>query len=222
MTEAIHCKKLHTIDEAMALLKDGDRIMVSGFGRSGDPKQLVAALTQTHIKDLTIISNDLGSPNEGLGALLTANKIKGLVGNYYNWNPQVAEAYNAGKITVDLIPQGSFAEGIRAAGCGIAGFYTRTGVGTALQKNRETKVFNGETYLLQEAIHADVALICADKADELGNLVYHKTARNFNPSMAMAAKLVIAEVGGIVPTGSLDPESIITPHIFVDVLVVRK
>lgn len=222
MTEAIHCKKLHTIDEAMALLKDGDRIMVSGFGRSGDPKQLVAALTQTHIKDLTIISNDLGSPNEGLGALLTANKIKGLVGNYYNWNPQVAEAYNAGKITVDLIPQGSFAEGIRAAGCGIAGFYTRTGVGTALQKNRETKVFNGETYLLQEAIHADVALICADKADELGNLVYHKTARNFNPSMAMAAKLVIAEVGEIVPTGSLDPESIITPHIFVDVLVVRK
>ncbi|MBM6985958.1 MAG: CoA transferase subunit A [Acidaminococcaceae bacterium] len=222
MTETIHCKKLHTIDEAMALLKDGDRIMVSGFGRSGDPKQLVAALTQTHIKDLTIISNDLGSPNEGLGALLTANKIKGLVGNYYNWNPQVAEAYNAGKITVDLIPQGSFAEGIRAAGCGIAGFYTRTGVGTALQKNRETKVFNGETYLLQEAIHADVALICADKADELGNLVYHKTARNFNPSMAMAAKLVIAEVGEIVPTGSLDPESIITPHIFVDVLVVRK
>ena len=222
MTETIHCKKLHTIDEAMALLKDGDRIMVSGFGRSGDPKQLVAALTQTHIKDLTIISNDLGSPNEGLGALLTANKIKGLVGNYYNWNPQVAEAYNAGKITVDLIPQGSFAEGIRAAGCGIAGFYTRTGVGTALQKNRETKVFNGETYLLQEAIHADVALICADKADELGNLVYHKTARNFNPTMAMAAKLVIAEVGEIVPTGSLDPESIITPHIFVDVLVVRK
>lgn len=222
MTETIHCKKLHTIDEAMALLKDGDRIMVSGFGRSGDPKQLVAALTQTHIKDLTIISNDLGSPNEGLGALLTANKIKGLVGNYYNWNPQVAEAYNAGKITVDLIPQGSFAEGIRAAGCGIAGFYTRTGVGTALQKNRETKVFNGETYLLQEAIHADVDLICADKADELGNLVYHKTARNFNPSMAMAAKLVIAEVGEIVPTGSLDPESIITPHIFVDVLVVRK
>lgn len=222
MTETIHCKKLHTIDEAMALLKDGDRIMVSGFGRSGDPKQLVAALTQTHIKDLTIISNDLGSPNEGLGALLTANKIKGLVGNYYNWNPQVAEAYNAGKITVDLVPQGSFAEGIRAAGCGIAGFYTRTGVGTALQKNRETKVFNGETYLLQEAIHADVALICADKADELGNLVYHKTARNFNPSMAMAAKLVIAEVGEIVPTGSLDPESIITPHIFVDILVVRK
>ena len=134
MTETIHCKKLHTIDEAMALLKDGDRIMVSGFGRSGDPKQLVAALTQTHIKDLTIISNDLGSPNEGLGALLTANKIKGLVGNYYNWNPQVAEAYNAGKITVDLIPQGSFAEGIRAAGCGIAGFYTRTGVGTAFVK----------------------------------------------------------------------------------------
>lgn len=217
-----NCKKIRPIDEAMALLKDGDRIMVSGFGRSGDPKQLIEALTKTKIKDLIIISNDLGSPGEGLGALLTANKIKGVIGNYYNWNPEVADAYNAGKITVDLIPQGSFAEGIRAGGVGIPGFYTKTGVGTELQKNRETKVFNGEKYLLQEAIKADVALICADKADEMGNLVYHKTARNFNPAMAMAANLVIAEVGEIVPVGALDPECIITPHIFVDVLVIRK
>lgn len=218
----ISCNKLRGFKEAMALLKDGDKIMVSGFGRSGDPKQLIEALTQTEVKDLTIISNDLGSPNEGLGVLLTANKIKGLIGNYYNWNPEVAEAYNAGKITVDLIPQGSFAEGIRAGGVGIAGFYTKTGVGTELQKNREVKLFNGEKYLLQEAIKADVALISADKADVLGNLVYHKTARNFNPAMAMAANLVIAEVGEIVPVGALDPESIVTPHIFVDVLVVRK
>ena len=133
----------------------------------------------------------------------------------------MADAFNAGKITVDLIPQGSFAEGIRAAGVGIAGFYTKTAVGTDLQGDREIKEFNGETYLLQNAIPADVALISAYKADELGNLVYYKTARNFNPLMAMAGKLVIAEVAEIVPIGSLDPESIVTPHIFVDVIVKR-
>lgn len=221
MNNVLKSTKLKSIEEAMKLIKSGDRIMVSGFGNSGDPKMLVEALTKVDAKDLTIISNDLGSPNEGLGTLLTAGKVKGLIGNYYNWNPDVADQYNAGKITVDLIPQGSFAEGIRAAGVGIAGFYTKTAVGTGLENGREVKEFNGEKYLLQEAIPADVALISADKADELGNLVYYKTARNFNPIMAMAGKLVIAEVSEIVPVGSLDPESIVTPHIFVDVLVKR-
>ena len=221
MDQVSKSRKLKPIEEAMRMIKDGDRVMVSGFGNSGDPKMLVEALTKVNAKDLTIISNDLGSPNEGLGSLLTAGKIKGLIGNYYNWNPDVADAFNAGKITVDLIPQGSFAEGIRAAGVGIAGFYTKTTVGTDLQGDREIKEFNGETYLLQNAIPADVALISAYKADELGNLVYYKTARNFNPLMAMAGKLVIAEVAEIVPIGSLDPESIVTPHIFVDVIVKR-
>ena len=221
MDQVSKSRKLKPIEEAMRMIKDGDRVMVSGFGNSGDPKMLVEALTKVNAKDLTIISNDLGSPNEGLGSLLTAGKIKGLIGNYYNWNPDVADAFNAGKITVDLIPQGSFAEGIRAAGVGIAGFYTKTAVGTDLQGDREIKEFNGETYLLQNAIPADVALITAYKADELGNLVYYKTARNFNPLMAMAGKLVIAEVAEIVPIGSLDPESIVTPHIFVDVIVKR-
>jgi len=213
MDQVSKSRKLKPIEEAMRMIKDGDRVMVSGFGNSGDPKMLVEALTKVNAKDLTIISNDLGSPNEGLGSLLTAGKIKGLIGNYYNWNPDVADAFNAGKITVDLIPQGSFAEGIRAAGVGIAGFYTKTAVGTDLQGDREIREFNGETYLLQNAIPADVALISAYKADELGNLVYYKTARNFNPLMAMAGKLVIAEVAEIVPIGSLDPESIVTPHI---------
>ncbi len=221
MDQVSKSRKLKPIEEAMRMIKDGDRVMVSGFGNSGDPKMLVEALTKVNAKDLTIISNDLGSPNEGLGSLLTAGKIKGLIGNYYNWNPDVADAFNAGKITVDLIPQGSFAEGIRAAGVGIVGFYTKTAVGTDLQGDREIKEFNGETYLLQNAIPADVALISAYKADELGNLVYYKTARNFNPLMAMAGKLVIAEVAEIVPIGSLDPESIVTPHIFVDVIVKR-
>ena len=218
----IECTKLLSFDEAMELIKDGDRIFISGFGNAGDPKQLIKALVESDKKELTIISNDLGSPNIGLGQLLTKKKIKGLIGTYYNWNTEVAAAYNAGEITVELIPQGSFAEGIRAAGVGSAGFYTKIAVGTELAKGKETKEFNGETYLLQEAIRGDVALICADKADELGNLVYHKTARNFNPVMATAAQTVIAEVGEIVPAGALDPESIVTPHIYVDAIVLRS
>lgn len=219
MYNNVRSSKLKTLEEAMGLIKSGDRIMVSGFGNSGDPKELVRELSKVDAKDLTIISNDLGSPNEGLGVLLTAGKIKGLVGNYYNWNPDVADEFNAGNITVELIPQGSFAEGIRAAGVGIAGFYTKTAVGTELENGKEIKEFNREKFLLQEAIPADVALISAFKADELGNLVYYKTARNFNPLMAMAGKIVIAEVTEVVPVGSLDPEAIVTPHIFVDVLV---
>lgn len=214
-------KKLKTIDEALSMIKDGDRVMVSGFGNVGDPKQLVTALTKRNVKDLTVISNDLGLPGEGLGALLSAGMVKNLVGNYYNWNPEVAEAYNSGKIGVELVPQGSFAEGIRAAGVGIAGFYTPTAVGTELAKGKKEEVFDGKKYILQEAIKADVALISAAKADTLGNLIYYKVARNFNPLMAMAAKLTIVEVGEIVPAGSFDPESIVTPHIFVDVLVLR-
>jgi len=209
------------MEEAMSLIKSGDRIMVSGFGNVGDPKQLVAALSKRSVKDLTIISNDLGSPGIGLGALLSAGMVKNLIGNYYNWNPEVADAYNAGIIDVELVPQGSFAEGIRAAGVGVAAFFTPTGAGTDLAVHKEEREFNGRRYILQEAIKADVALINAAKADALGNLVYSKVARNFNPLMAMAAELVIAEVGEVVPAGTFDPECIVTPHIFVDVLVQR-
>lgn len=222
-------KKLKSIDEAMGMIKSGSSIMISGFGTVGDPKQLVDALTKLSIKDLTIVSNDLSSPGIGLGALLTAGMVKGLIGNYYNWNPDVADAYNAGKIDVTLVPQGSLAESIRAAGAGIPAFYTPTSVGTLLsaksnlnKKEKEEREFNGRKYVLQESVKADVALISAHKADTLGNLVYYKTARNFNPLMAMAADLVIVEVGEIVPAGSLDPENIMTPHIFVDVLVQRR
>lgn len=214
-------KKLKAMEEAMSLIKSGDRIMVSGFGNVGDPKQLVAALSKRSVKDLTIISNDLGSPGIGLGALLSAGMVKKLIGNYYNWNPEVADAYNAGIIDVELVPQGSFAEGIRAAGVGVAAFFTPTGAGTDLAVHKEEREFNGRRYILQEAIKADVALISAAKADALGNLVYSKVARNFNPLMAMAADLVIAEVGEVVPAGTFDPECIVTPHIFVDVLVQR-
>ena len=208
-------------EEAIKTISPHSRIMVGGFGLRGYPEELVDALTTSGVEDLTIISNDLGSPGIGLGKLLTNNQVKALVGNYYNWNPEVAAAYNAGKISVDLLPQGTFAEGIRAAGAGIPAFYTLAGVGTELAKGKETKVFGNKEYVLEHAVQGDVALIKAHKADELGNLTYYKTARNFNPLMAMACKYVIAEVDEIVPAGELDPEAIVTPHIFVDVLVLK-
>lgn len=210
--------KLKSIGEAVSRIESGSRIMVGGFGLAGYPEGLVEALAASGIRDLTIISNDLGSPGIGLGKLLTNGQIRGLIGNYYNWNPEVAKAYSEGRIQVTLVPQGTFAEAIRAAGVGIPAFYTATGVGTELAKGKELKEFNGRTYVLERAIHADVALIKGYKADELGNLTYYKTARNFNPLMAMAATLTIAEVDEIVPTGSLDPEAVVTPHMFVHII----
>jgi len=214
--------KLRGIGEAVSRIQSGSTIMVGGFGLAGYPEGLVEALVASGIRDLTIISNDLGSPGIGLGKLLTNGQIRGLIGNYYNWNPEVAKAYSDGKIQVTLVPQGTFAEAIRAAGVGIPAFYTATGVGTELAQGKELKEFNGRTYVLERAIHADVALIKGHKADHLGNLTYYKTGRNFNPLMAMAATLTIAEVDEIVPTGSLDPEVIVTPHMFVHIITRRE
>lgn len=218
----IDCKKLKSVKEAISLIKPGARIMVGGFGNAGVPNMLVEALTESGVGDLTIISNDLGSPGVGLGKLLRNKQVKSVIGTYFNWNPEVAEAFNNGEIEVTLIPQGTMAEAIRAAGVGIPAFYTPTGVGTELAKGKETKTFNGEECVLQEAIGADFSLIKAHKSDELGNLVYYKTARNFNPLMAMGAVVTIAEIDEIVPTGSLDPECIVTPHIFVDILCLGR
>ena len=211
--------KSMSAEEAIALVPQGARILISGFGNAGDPKMLIDALCASGKKDLVILSNDLGSPNADLGKLLTNGQVRGLIGTYYNWNPQVAAAYNEGRIFVELVPQGSFAEAVRAAGVGIPAFYTPTGVGTELAAGKETRSFGGRDYLLQEALSADVALLKAHRADPLGNLTYYKTARNFNPIMAMAADLVIVEVDEMVPLGALDPECVVTPHIFVDVLV---
>ena len=213
--------KRTTAAEAVAAIQSGDRIMVGSFGNSGYPETLVDAVAESPLKDLTIISNDMGSPGIGLGRFLTNRQVKALIGNYYNWNPEVAAAKNAGLIDVTLVPQGTFAEAIRAAGVGIPAFYVAAGVGTELAAGKPTAEFDGRTYVLERAIHADVALVRAYRADTLGNLVYYKTARNFNPLMAMAAGRTIAEVDEIVPAGELDPECIVTPHIFVDKLVVK-
>ncbi len=214
--------KLRTVAEAIAMIRPGFRIMVGSFGMAGYPEQLIEALAASGIGDLTIISNDMGSPGIGLGKLLSNGQVRALIGNYYNWNPEVARNYNEGRISVTLVPQGTFAEAIRAGGAGIPAFYTPTAVGTDIAKGKETHDFDGKTYLLERALRADVALIKACKADELGNLVYYKTARNFNPLMATAADLTIVQADELVPKGSLDPEAIVTPHLFVHVITLKE
>ncbi|HBR07566.1 MAG TPA: succinyl-CoA--3-ketoacid-CoA transferase [Clostridiales bacterium] len=214
--------KLITAQEAIGKIRDGDRIMIGGFGLRGCPDELVDELVRSGRKELTIISNDLGSPNQGLGRLLTNGQVKGLIGSYYNWNSEAVEAYNNGKISVTLVPQGTLAESMRAAGVGIPAYYTPTSVGTLLEGVKEVREFSGRKYVLEEAIHTDVALIRASRADTLGNLVYSKTARNFNPLMAIAAPLTIVEVDEVVEAGELDPETVVTPHIYVNAIVKRS
>jgi 3-oxoacid CoA-transferase A subunit len=211
--------KIMSAEEALSCVTDGQSVMVGGFGMRGTPNTLVDALVANGSRDLTIISNDLGSPGIGLGRLLRSKQVKRLIGTYYTWNIEVANAYNQGEIEVKLVPQGTFAESIQAAGYGIPAYYTLASAGTERGKGKETREFDGRTYVLERAIHADVALIQAYKADRIGNLVYCKTGRNFNPPMAMAAHYTIALVNEIVEAGELDPECIVTPHIFVQAIV---
>lgn len=208
---------------AIQRIKDGDTILVGGFGLSGTPLTLINALVEmSEAKDLTTVSNNCGYPNEGLGRLLVADRLKRVVGSFFTPNPDVARYKAEGKLEVTILPQGTLAEAIRAAGAGIPAFYTPTSVGTDLAAGKETREFDGRQYVLERAIRGNVALIKAHKADEYGNLTYRKTARNFNPQMATAADLVIAEVDEIVPVGELRPEEIVTPHLFVDLLVLSN
>ncbi|WP_409270258.1 CoA transferase subunit A [Neobacillus sp. SCS-31] len=219
----VYSEKLLSPEKAVALLRDGDSVMVGGFGLCGTPFTLIDALIeQPSIINLTIISNNLGEPGKGLGLLLHSGQIKKAIGSYFTSNRDAVKAWKSGDLEIELYPQGTFVEAIRAGGAGIAAFFVKTGVGTELAKGREERIFNGERNILVEAIRAKAALIKAAKADALGNLVYTKSARNFNPAMATAAEVVIAEVDEIVPTGSLDPEQIVTPHNFVDYLVVSR
>lgn len=206
--------------DAVALVPDGATLMVGGFGLVGAPLTLIDSLIRhTAVSGLTIISNNLGEPGRGLGRLLLEGRVRKAVGSYFTSNPDVVAAHRDGRLEIELLPQGTLAESIRAGGAGIGGFYTRTAWGTDLGEGREERVIRGEPHIYQESLRADVALIRARAADELGNLVYAKTARNFNPDMATAADVVIAEVDEVVPAGVLDPEAIVTPHLFVDVVV---
>jgi len=211
--------KIMSIEQAVSHVRSGDRVMVGGFGLRGAPDPLVNALVESGVTDLTIISIDMASPHIGLGKLVDHQMVKAAIGSYYNWNRNFIAAYNRGEIQVTLLPQGNFVEAIRAAAYGIPAFYTPTGYGTELAKGHDTRIFNGRGYILQEAIPGDVAFVKAHKADTLGNLTFYKTARNFNPAMAMAATYTIALVDEIVEAGALDPETIVVPHIYVNAIV---
>lgn len=215
-------KYFESAEQALSCVESGQTIMVGGFGLVGGPLTLIDELVEYDVNDLTIISNNLGEKGEGLGKLLEYNKIKKAIGSYFTGNKDVGEALLQGKIEVQLLPQGTLAEAIRAGGAGIGGFYTKTSVGTALAEGKETKVIDGEEYVFEKALKADVAIIRAHKADKLGNLVYYKTARNFNPLMATAAKVVIAEVDEIVEVGDLGSDEIVTPHLFVDRIIIAE
>ena len=217
---AVTSPKTLSIAQAAALVRRGDRLMVGGFGLVGKPVELVEALLDNpEATDLTIIANNLGEPGRGNGRLLLEGRIHKAIGSFFTSNPDAVAAVAAGTLEVELTPQGTLAEAIRAAGAGIAAFYVRTAAGTELANGHETRSFDGVEYVLWHAIPADFALIRAKTADTLGNLVYEKTARNFNPDMATAGKIVIAQVDEIVPVGELDPELIVTPHLLVDHLV---
>jgi 3-oxoacid CoA-transferase len=208
-----------TVTEAAALISDGAVIMGGGFGMTGNPVHLFHALAERGVKNLTLIANNVGEPGLGGGRLLRNGQLRKAIGSYFTSNREAVQAVQNGQLEVELLPQGSLAEAIRAGGAGLGGFYTPTGAGTLITAEREKKVINGLEHVFVPALRADVALIRAWRADTAGNLVYRMTERNFNPLMATAANLVIAEVEEIVPLGQLLPDEIVTPGIFVDYLV---
>jgi len=214
-------KCMATLEAAVADVFDGARVMIGGFGTAGMPDQLIEALIAHGARDLTIVNNNAGNGETGLAALLKAKRVRKIVCSF----PRQSDShhfdalYRAGEIELELVPQGNLAARIQAGGSGLGGIFTPTGYGTTLAEGKETRRIDGRDYVFELPIHADFALIKAHRGDRWGNLVYRKTARNFGPIMAMAAKTTIAQVGEIVPLGELDPEHIVTPGIFVQRVV---
>jgi 3-oxoacid CoA-transferase len=206
-------------EKAAHFVQDGAALMAGGFGMTGNPVHLLHALAARPVKDLTLISNNVGEEGLGGGRLLANGQLKKVIGSFFTSNPAAVAAAQSGQLAIELMPQGTLAEAIRAGGAGLGGFYTRTGLGTVLAQNSETKVIGSVEYVFVAALRADVAFIRAYRADMAGNLVYRRTERNFNPVMATAADVVIAEVEEIVPVGALSPDEIVTPGSFVDCLV---
>ncbi|PHR60337.1 MAG: succinyl-CoA--3-ketoacid-CoA transferase [Robiginitomaculum sp.] len=201
------------------LLFDGMTIMSGGFGLCGIPENAIAAIEQSGVKDLTVISNNCGVDGFGLGILLDARRIKRMVSSYVGENKEFERQYIAGELELEFNPQGTLAERIRAGGAGIPGFYVKTGVGTVIAEGKDHREFDGETYIMETGLTADLSIIKAWKSDTQGNLVFRKTARNFNPMMATAGKMTVVEVEEIVELGALDPECIHTPGIYVQRVV---
>ena len=207
--------------QAMAGVRDGATVLIGGFGTAGIPGELIDALIAQGARDLTVVNNNAGNADHGLAALLKAGRVRKIICSFPRQVDSYVfdELYRSGKLELELVPQGNLAERIRAAGAGIGGFYTATGYGTELAKGKEARLIDGRWMVLESPIHADVALIKAERGDRWGNLVYRKAARNFGPVMAMAAATTIVEVDEVVDLGALDPEAIITPGIFVQHVV---
>ena len=215
-------KKLYP-DAASALdglLRDGLLIACGGFGLCGIPERLLTAVRESGVKDLTFASNNAGIDNEGIGMLLRTRQVKKMIASYVGENKEFERQYLSGELEVEFCPQGTLAERMRAGGAGIPGFYTRTGVGTLVAEGKESKLFDGQEYILERGIFADLALVKAWKADETGNVVFRKTARNFNVPAATCGKVCVVEVEEIVPTGSLDPDAIHLPGVYVQRIIV--
>jgi len=204
------------------LIFDGMKIAAGGFGLCGIPEELINALKLSGVKNLTIASNNAGVDDFGIGLLLQTKQVKKMISSYVGENSEFMRQYLSGELELEFTPQGTLAERMRAGGAGIPGFYTKTGLGTVIAEGKEHKDFNGQTYILEEGFFADLSIVKAWKGDEEGNLVYRKTARNFNPVAAMCGKVCIAEVEELVPVGSLDPDHIHTPGIFVNRILVGK
>ena len=213
-------KVYNSAKEALeGLTFDGMTVMAGGFGLCGIPENLILALRDSGVKDITAISNNAGVDDFGLGLLLQTRQIKKMISSYVGENKEFERQYLSGELELEFNPQGTLAERCRAGGAGIPGFYTKTGVGTIIAEGKEHRDFNGETYILETGLVSDLSIVKAEKADTQGNLVFNKTARNFNPPMAMAGKVTVAEVEEIVPTGDLDPDEIHLPGIFVQRIV---
>ena len=203
------------------IVRDGQTLAVGGFGLCGIPEALIAALRDTGVQQLTCISNNAGVDGFGLGLLLESRQIKKIISSYVGENKEFERQYLAGELELEFVPQGTLAEKLRAGGAGIPAFFTKTGVGTLVAEGKETRDFDGETYLMERALTADVALIKAWKADKSGNLIYRRTARNFNPMAATAGKITVVEVEEIVENGTFDPDQVHTPGIFIDRIVLN-
>ena len=212
-------KLVESSDAAIADVKDGATLMVGGFGLSGNPENLIAALHRKGVRDLTLISNNCGTTDYGLGILLKARQIRKMISSYVGENKEFERQYLSGELEVELVPQGTLAERIRAGGAGIGGFYTPTGVGTQVAEGKETRVIEGREYLLERPLRADFALVYAWKADTWGNLRYRETTRQFAPMMCTAARVTIAEAQQVVTPGELEPDDVHTPSIYVQRVV---
>ncbi|MFN3371696.1 MAG: CoA transferase subunit A [Sphingomonadaceae bacterium] len=212
MANKVHVDAASALD---GLLFDGMTIVAGGFGLCGIPENCIAEIRRSGVKDLTIVSNNAGVDGFGLGLLLETRQVRKMISSYVGENREFERQYLAGELELEFCPQGTLAERMRAGGAGIPGFYTRTGVGTLVAEGKEHKEFDGETYILERGIRADLAIVKAWKADTQGNLVFRKTARNFNPMAATAGRVTVAEVEEIVPEGALDPDCIHTPGVFV-------